>query len=194
MRPTAASSVDLHNPLKPLNIPDAQAELARNRCRSQRIDVWQQAVDTDVFNPGFRSAEMRARMSGGRPDAVILTYVGRLGAGARGRPTRARARARGAPHNQQRGRLRARARGQARACTGLGASTPSSSTWYSLRDFISFTVSPTRTAPSTTRKYTITPCAPRAAVASGALMHMRSPASSSNAIGAAGCGRLPGRM
>jgi len=95
MRPTAASSVDLHNPLKPLNIPDAQAELARNRCRSQRIDVWQQAVDTDVFNPGFRSAEMRARMSGGRPDAVILTYVGRLGAGARGRPTRARARARG---------------------------------------------------------------------------------------------------
>ncbi|KAK9819279.1 hypothetical protein WJX81_005993 [Elliptochloris bilobata] len=55
-------------------------ELARNRCRSQRIDVWQQAVDTDVFNPVFRSADMRARMSGGRPDAVILTYVGRLGA------------------------------------------------------------------------------------------------------------------
>jgi hypothetical protein len=105
MRPTAASSVDLHNPLKPLNIPDAQAELARNRCRSQRIDVWQQAVDTDVFNPGFRSAEMRARMSGGRPDAVILTYVGRLGAGARGRPTRARARARGAPDACSRGVL-----------------------------------------------------------------------------------------
>jgi len=34
-----------------------------------------------------------------------------------------------------------------------------------LRDFISFTVSPTRTAPSTTRKYTITPYAPRAAAA-----------------------------
>ena len=62
--------------------PGLQLELARNRCRSQRIDVWQQAVDTDVFNPVFRSAEMRARMSGGRPDAVILTYVGRLGAGA----------------------------------------------------------------------------------------------------------------
>jgi len=44
-----------------------------------------------VFNPGFRSADMRARMSGGRPDAVILTYVGRLGAGARGRPPRASA-------------------------------------------------------------------------------------------------------
>ena len=62
--------------------PWLQAELARNRCRSQRIDVWQQAVDTDVFSPVFRSADMRARMSGGRPDAVILTYVGRLGAGA----------------------------------------------------------------------------------------------------------------
>lgn len=62
--------------------PWLQLELARNRCRSQRIDVWQQAVDTEVFNPVFRSADMRARMSGGRPDAVILTYVGRLGAGA----------------------------------------------------------------------------------------------------------------
>ncbi|EIE20061.1 UDP-Glycosyltransferase/glycogen phosphorylase [Coccomyxa subellipsoidea C-169] len=57
-----------------------KTELSRNKCRPQRIDVWQQAVDTDVFNPGFRSAEMRARMSGGKPDSVILTYVGRLGA------------------------------------------------------------------------------------------------------------------
>ncbi len=34
-----------------------------------------------MFNPAFRSQEMRARMSGGKPDSVILTYVGRLGAG-----------------------------------------------------------------------------------------------------------------
>ena len=59
----------------------AQTELSRNHCRPQRIDIWQQAVDTDVFNPAFRSEEMRARMSGGKPDSVILTYVGRLGAG-----------------------------------------------------------------------------------------------------------------
>lgn len=59
-----------------------QTELSRNKCRPQRIDVWQQAVDTDIFNPAFRSDEMRARMSGGKPDSVILTYVGRLGAGA----------------------------------------------------------------------------------------------------------------
>lgn len=60
-----------------------QAELSRNKCRPQRIDVWQQAVDTEVFSPAFRSEAMRARMSGGNPDAVILTYVGRLGAGGR---------------------------------------------------------------------------------------------------------------
>lgn len=59
----------------------AQTELSRNHCRPQRIDIWQQAVDTDVFNPAFRSEGMRARMSGGKPDSVILTYVGRLGAG-----------------------------------------------------------------------------------------------------------------
>ncbi|CAL8471117.1 g10659 [Coccomyxa elongata] len=57
-----------------------KTELSRNKCRPQRIDVWQQAVDTDIFNPAFRSDEMRARMSGGKPDSVILTYVGRLGA------------------------------------------------------------------------------------------------------------------
>ena len=57
-----------------------QNELSMNKCRSKRIDVWQQAVDTEVFHPRFRSDEMRARMGGGAPDSVILTYVGRLGA------------------------------------------------------------------------------------------------------------------
>ena len=63
-----------------------QNELSRNHCRPQRIDIWQQAVDTDVFNPAFRSQEMRVRMSGGKPASVILTYVGRLGAGRAHRP------------------------------------------------------------------------------------------------------------
>ena len=58
-----------------------QNTLSQNHCRPQRIDIWQQAVDTEVFNPAFRSQEMRTRMSGGKPDSVILTYVGRLGAG-----------------------------------------------------------------------------------------------------------------
>ena len=60
-----------------------QRELHNNKCRSKRIDVWQQAVDTQLFNPRFRTQEMRERLSGGHPNKVILTYVGRLGAGAR---------------------------------------------------------------------------------------------------------------
>eukprot|EP00884_Botryococcus_braunii_P001798 jgi/Botrbrau1/11619/Bobra.0209s0010.1 len=55
-------------------------ELGRNKCRVQRMDVWQQAVDANVFNPKFRSDEMRMRITEGHPDKVVLTYVGRLGA------------------------------------------------------------------------------------------------------------------
>jgi len=55
-------------------------ELVRNSCRHKSIDVWQRGVDTDVFNPRFRNAEMRAKMSGGHPEAPLLLYVGRLGA------------------------------------------------------------------------------------------------------------------
>ena len=58
-----------------------QLELRRNRCRDKRIDVWPRAVDTSVFNPAFRSEAMRTRMTDGHPDATILVYVGRLGAG-----------------------------------------------------------------------------------------------------------------
>lgn len=55
-------------------------ELHANGCRSKRIDVWQQAVDTEIFNPRYKTQEMRERLSNGRPEDVILTYVGRLGA------------------------------------------------------------------------------------------------------------------
>ena len=46
------------------------------------MDVWQRAVDTQRFSPEFRSADWRQRITGGHPERVILTYVGRLGAGA----------------------------------------------------------------------------------------------------------------
>lgn len=58
-----------------------QKELHANKCRSKRIDVWQQAVDTEIFHPRYRSQQMRERLSNGQPDSVILAYVGRLGAG-----------------------------------------------------------------------------------------------------------------
>ena len=60
-----------------------QGILRRNGCRSKRMDVWQRAVDTDRFNPAFRSDEWRSRITDGHPERVVLTYVGRLGAGAR---------------------------------------------------------------------------------------------------------------
>jgi sulfoquinovosyltransferase len=43
------------------------------------IDVWKKGIDVDVFNPKFKSAEMREKMSNGHPEAPLLTYVGRLG-------------------------------------------------------------------------------------------------------------------
>lgn len=57
-----------------------QAELGRHQCKKSRLHVWQRGVDTETFHPRFRSAEMRARMTGDRPDAPLLVHVGRLGA------------------------------------------------------------------------------------------------------------------
>lgn len=54
-------------------------ELIKNLCRMKSIDVWQRGVDTDVFNPCFKSREMRSRMTDGNPDAPLMVYVGRLG-------------------------------------------------------------------------------------------------------------------
>ena len=61
--------------------PTLQEELTRNRCPADTMDVWQKGVDTNMFHPRYRCAAMRARMSGGHPDDIILVYVGRLGAG-----------------------------------------------------------------------------------------------------------------
>ena len=60
-----------------------QGILRRNGCRAKRMDIWQRAVDTERFNPAFRSDEWRSRITDGHPERVVLTYVGRLGAGAR---------------------------------------------------------------------------------------------------------------
>lgn len=54
-------------------------ELIKNLCRQKSIDVWQRGVDTEVFNPKFRCAEMRSRMTDGHPESPLLVYVGRLG-------------------------------------------------------------------------------------------------------------------
>lgn len=43
-----------------------------------RLALWAPGVDTARFTPGRRSAAWRERLTGGRPDATILLYVGRL--------------------------------------------------------------------------------------------------------------------
>lgn len=54
----------------------------------ERVDVWRKGIDTDKFNPRFKSAEMRNRLSDGNPDAPLLIYVGRMGAEKRLRDIR----------------------------------------------------------------------------------------------------------
>ncbi len=42
------------------------------------VALWRRGVDADAFHPRFRSRAMRAEMTGGNPDDVVLLYVGRL--------------------------------------------------------------------------------------------------------------------
>ncbi|MBN1262292.1 MAG: glycosyltransferase family 1 protein [Anaerolineae bacterium] len=44
----------------------------------QRVKVWSHGVDAATFNPRYRSAEWRERLTGGHPEAPLLLYVGRL--------------------------------------------------------------------------------------------------------------------
>jgi glycosyltransferase involved in cell wall biosynthesis len=46
----------------------------------ERVEVWQKGVDTELFDPGLASPEVRAHLSQGHPDSPILLYVGRLSA------------------------------------------------------------------------------------------------------------------
>jgi glycosyltransferase involved in cell wall biosynthesis len=44
----------------------------------RKVELWPPAVDSDLFHPGRRSAAMRSRLSGGRPDRPLLLTVSRL--------------------------------------------------------------------------------------------------------------------
>mmetsp|Transcript_29126 Transcript_29126/g.42974 ORF Transcript_29126/g.42974 Transcript_29126/m.42974 type:complete len:485 (-) Transcript_29126:235-1689(-) len=46
----------------------------------QRVEVWRKGIDTERFDPKFRSDEMRKEMSDDNPDDFLMVYVGRLGA------------------------------------------------------------------------------------------------------------------
>ncbi len=44
----------------------------------ERVRWWQRGIDTSRFTPGPRDAAMRERLTGGRPDELLVLYVGRL--------------------------------------------------------------------------------------------------------------------
>ncbi|GMH32891.1 hypothetical protein BSKO_00725 [Bryopsis sp. KO-2023] len=66
---TLATSIMLANELK-----------EQNAAPRELIQVWKKGVDTDVFHPRFKSAEMRARLTDGHPEDPVMVHVGRLGA------------------------------------------------------------------------------------------------------------------
>jgi glycosyltransferase involved in cell wall biosynthesis len=44
----------------------------------RRVRLWPKAVDTELFHPRKRNDAMRARLTGGHPEAPLMIYVGRL--------------------------------------------------------------------------------------------------------------------
>jgi glycosyltransferase involved in cell wall biosynthesis len=46
----------------------------------ERMQVWKRGVDTEQFHPEHYTADMRARLSSGQNDTILLLYVGRLAA------------------------------------------------------------------------------------------------------------------
>ena len=44
----------------------------------ERVRWWQRGIDTARFTPGPRDHAMRERLTGGRPDDLLVLYVGRL--------------------------------------------------------------------------------------------------------------------
>ncbi|CAM9491802.1 unnamed protein product [Discosporangium mesarthrocarpum] len=66
--------------------PQMQAELTEQGV--ERVDVWRKGIDVERFNPEFKSAEMRHRLTDGHPEDPLIIYVGRLGSEKRLRDIR----------------------------------------------------------------------------------------------------------
>ena len=69
---------DLHNRCD-VNLAPSQATRGQMREHGiERVELWRRGVDTSLFSPSLRSAELRARYAG--PDEKLVVYVGRLAA------------------------------------------------------------------------------------------------------------------
>ncbi len=77
-RPLEIIDREVHN-LAHVNLCTSpqMVELARG-LGIRRVRLWHKAVDTERFDARYRSAEMRARLSGGEPDAPLVVYAGRV--------------------------------------------------------------------------------------------------------------------
>ncbi len=63
------------------DVPLAPSKLVQRQMTQLGISgvrLWRRGVDAEAFHPRFRSPAMRAEMSGGKPEATLLLYVGRL--------------------------------------------------------------------------------------------------------------------
>ena len=69
-----------HNQAK-LNLCTSTAMVGELRNHGiERVDLWQRGVDTEMFQPHLKSAQMRDKLSQGHPDSPLLIYVGRVSA------------------------------------------------------------------------------------------------------------------
>ncbi len=77
-RPLEVLDREVHN-LAHVNLCTSpqMIELARG-LGIRRVRLWQKAVDTERFDPRFRTATMRARLSGVHPEAPLVVYAGRV--------------------------------------------------------------------------------------------------------------------
>jgi glycosyltransferase involved in cell wall biosynthesis len=78
VRPSQLFLRDVHNQAH-VNLCTSQPMVNSARALGiRRVRLWPKAVDTALFHPDRRDDAMRARLSGGHPEAPLMIYVGRL--------------------------------------------------------------------------------------------------------------------
>ncbi|CAE6085364.1 unnamed protein product [Arabidopsis lyrata] len=53
--------------------------IAAGATAANQLRLWNKGVDSESFNPRFRSQEMRIRLSNGEPEKPLVIHVGRIG-------------------------------------------------------------------------------------------------------------------